>query len=719
MSSSDDDSANLEEAEEALLDRSSSSDSDDDDDDASGAPLFSSSAPPPPPPLRERRGDATTLRSPLDYSPTTTLSSGGSRGGDGGSVGSRGYNLETDVDDTYSTHDLKIVFALWNAMVGAGSVLVFPWAMSQSGVLLGAIISPTFGFICCVFSASRLVEHSVNANSRERKGNWVGNSRGRVRSAPTDYSDVVGEWFGKKWKRWARIGIVLLMVQSVVVYDMILSDVMFGLVSGGYSDWRERYDKAGERNKKSLRGGGGRDDDDGTNSSSGNSSDGGVNGTMAVSKDPLFRMYDDISDGSGNGTIYATSPPLAPGAPPPPFAPSNSSNNNNNDDDDDDDDHHENNDLHVNCQKTITWRSSLNGDCFTPKTASVMVALLLFVMSTRTSADVFVKLSAFGPAFTTYLVAFVLLQSLVVEKVVAPRHFFPGRGGKAFGGVATLLGACSSAFFVHHAIVPVLKTNKKSKNNMRNLVLAYILAVGTYTCVGIVGNFSSTYVASEAKREKIGLGGPSENFLNAFPTEPNKALFAFTAHVAAALQMFTICPLLLFILRTSVYGLFFGRRAESKTTLGGIAVINAVCLLIGTLCAADKDIDVGGVVSVCGAIFGFVYVFLFPSMIRLEATKAEATGREIVHPPHHRYPLRSRHAVIQEEGDDDDSSEEKREEEEEDEEETTRLERRAPARRGGAVADSAPFWSVHSYQTLFFHGAFVAFGFSILITNVF
>jgi hypothetical protein len=26
--------------------------------------------------------------------------------------------------------------------------------------------------------------------------------------------------------------------------------------------------------------------------------------------------------------------------------------------------------------------------------------------------------------------------------------------------------------------------------------------------------------------------------------------------------------------------------------------------------------------------------------------------------------------------------------------------------------------SAHSYQTLFFHGAFVAFGFSILVSNV-
>jgi hypothetical protein len=519
---------------------------------------------------------------------------------------------------------------------------------------------------------------------------------------------VVGEWFGKKWKRAARVGIVLLMMQSVVVYDMILSDVMFGLVSGGYSDWREQYDKEWEKKKKNVRGGGD------ANSSSRNSSDaggGGVNGTATALEDALFLMYDDANDSGGNGTIYAT-PPLPAAAPPSPFAPSSSSK------DDDDNDHHENNDLHINCQKTITWRSSLNGDCFTPKTASVIVALMLFGMSTRTSADVFVKLSAFGPAFTTYLVAFVLLQSLVVENVVAPRHFFPSRGGKAaFRGVATLLGACSSAFFVHHAVVPVLKTNKKSKNNMRNLVFAYILAVGTYMCVGIVGNFSSTYVASEAKREKIGLQGPSENFLNAFPTEPNKALFAFTAHVAAALQMFTICPLLLFILRTSVYGLFFGRRAESKTTLGGIAVINAVCLFIGTLCAADKNIDVGGVVSVCGACFGFVYVFLLPSMIRLEATKDEAIGREAVQPPHHRYPLRSRRAVIEEE----------EEEDADNEESAPPLERRrtrGAARRGkrgkksGAAKTSSSFLSAHSYQTLFFHGAFVAFGFSILVSNV-
>ena len=162
---------------------------------------------------------------------------------------------------------------------------------------------------------------------------------------------------------------------------MILSDVMFGLVSGGYSDWREQYDKEWERKKKNVRGGGD------ANSSSRNSSDaggGGVNGTATALEDALFLMYDDANNSGGNGTIYAT-PPLPAAAPPSPFAPSSSSK------DDADDDHHENNDLHINCQKTITWRSSLNGDCFTPKTASVIVALMLFAMSTRTSADVFVN----------------------------------------------------------------------------------------------------------------------------------------------------------------------------------------------------------------------------------------------------------------------------------------------------------------------------------------
>jgi len=113
-------------------------------------------------------------------------------------------------------------------------------------------------------------------------------------------------------------------------------------------------------------------------------------------------------------------------------------------------------------------------------------------------------------------------------------------------------------------------------------------------------------------------------------------------------------------------------------------------------------------------------------MIRLEATKDEAIGREAVQPPHHRYPLRSRHAVIQEEeeeGDDDDDDEDA-----DNEESAPPLERRRTrfARRGkrgkglGAAktSSSSSFLSAHSYQTLFFHGAFVAFGFSILVSNV-
>ena len=51
----------------------------------------------------------------------------------------------------------------------------------------------------------------------------------------------------------------------------------------------------------------------------------------------------------------------------------------------------------------------------TPKTASVMVVYFCHVAVQERLC----KLSAFGPAFTTYLVTFVLLQSLVVESVVA------------------------------------------------------------------------------------------------------------------------------------------------------------------------------------------------------------------------------------------------------------------------------------------------------------
>ena len=565
-----------------------------------------------------------------------------------------GYNIEQDVTDV-SRHDLKVVFALWNAMVGAGSVVVFPWAMSKSGVLLGAIIAPMFGFICCVFSAQRLVEHTDRRKCK-------------------DYSDVVGVWFGESAKLICRGGIVLLMVQTVIVYDMILSDVVFGLVSGGYADWRERH--VGARAKERIRGSD-YDDDSGTN-------------TTLLSSTSFYGGDDD--DDNTTATKNNTD---------------STANDNNNS---------TSNKMHTSCKQAITWESSLNGDCFTPKTASVIVGLLLFILATRTSADVFVKLSAFGPMFTAYLVAFVVLQSLVVEKAVAPSHFYPPRGGgAAFKGVSTLLGACSSAFFVHHAIVPVLKTNKKSKNNNRNLVFAYILAVATYTCVGIVGNFSSTYIDSESKRMKNGLQGPSENFLNAFPTQPNQALFAFTAHIAAAMQMFTICPLLLFILQTSVHGLVFGRRAETKTTLSGIAIVNFSCLLVGTLCAANKKIDVGGVVSVCGAVFGFIFVFLLPSLIRLQATRKLSTSTVVVPQTSSRYALRSQTRATPENSNARNNNDNEEEEEEEEEEERGNQRRN----RNRNTTDNLKFWKGHDFKTLFFHFIFVAFGFSIALSNVF
>ena len=52
-------------------------------------------------------------------------------------------------------------------------------------------------------------------------------------------------------------------------------------------------------------------------------------------------------------------------------------------------------------------------------------------------------------------------QSLVLEDAAMPKHILPPP--PIFLGMMTLFGACSSAFFVHHAVVPILKTNQNAK----------------------------------------------------------------------------------------------------------------------------------------------------------------------------------------------------------------------------------------------------------------
>ena len=93
--------------------------------------------------------------------------------------------------------------------------------------------------------------------------------------------------------------------------------------------------------------------------------------------------------------------------------------------------------------------------------------------STR-KLDVFVSMSVLGPFFMTYLICFIIFQSVVATPPEAPIE--PHAGPRHLQEDAGVLTTC---LFSHHAVIPVCRATV-SKNNVRNLFIA-CLTLLSYT----------------------------------------------------------------------------------------------------------------------------------------------------------------------------------------------------------------------------------------------
>ncbi|OUS42519.1 amino acid transporter protein [Ostreococcus tauri] len=121
--------------------------------------------------------------------------------------------------------DVRTTLALWNCMVGS-SVLAAPWAFTESGLALGAALAVFIGTMMAYTSTLVL--------------------RYGVRGGHDDISAMCGAHLG----RWARVGgnvaMALMLAQTVVVFDMMLSTSVYGIVKGFAGLRRERTAALGD-----------------------------------------------------------------------------------------------------------------------------------------------------------------------------------------------------------------------------------------------------------------------------------------------------------------------------------------------------------------------------------------------------------------------------------------------------------------------------------------
>lgn len=397
--------------------------------------------------------------------------------------------------------DARSIFALWNAMVGA-SALATPWAFTESGLVLGSALAIFMG-VMMAYTSSLVIRYGA------RRGH-------------EDLASVAGARLGgASAARLCNVFMAAMMLQSVVVYCMMMSTSVYGVVKG-LADLASHH---------------------------------------ASARDSALES--------------------APGW--------------------------------AACTNTV--RDAFR--CWTPFTAILITAGILLGLGSFKSVEIFVGLSVLGPFFMTYLIFFMVFKSVVAEKPVLPIAPFA-----VWATAKKTAGVLSNCLFSHHAVIPVCRSNSKSKRNLRNLLIAYALTLVSYLLPAIAGNFSAEYVA--VRRGENG-SSKAANFLRVFPPSD---YFTLSAHAAVTVQFITTVPLLLFILRTQVVSLL--PRVPVKAEWICNLAVNVFAISVGCFCAAHPAIDIGIVLSKSGGLFGFIFAFAFPVAVHLTSSARSALG-DVIH----------------------------------------------------------------------------------------
>lgn len=168
---------------------------------------------------------------------------------------------------------------------------------------------------------------------------------------------------------------------------------------------------------------------------------------------------------------------------------------------------------------------------------------------------------------------------------------------------AHLLGILSLSFFIHNAIASILKNQKSTKSYRRTsceVFIAFFLAALTYGIPGVMGLIAFRY-DNEV----------NQNFLNQFP---NNDVLATIARFAIMLQLLSIFPLLIFIIRVQFFGFLLQKQYPGFVH---VLILSTICCLITMLFAMFFP-NVGTVLQYCGAICGLVYLYILPIFLHVK-----------------------------------------------------------------------------------------------------
>uniref|UniRef100_A0AAF5DRN0 Nudix hydrolase domain-containing protein n=1 Tax=Strongyloides stercoralis TaxID=6248 RepID=A0AAF5DRN0_STRER len=235
-------------------------------------------------------------------------------------------------------------------------------------------------------------------------------------------------------------------------------------------------------------------------------------------------------------------------------------------------------------------------------TVPIILFFFVFPLMNFKSPTFFTKFNMLGTISVMYLITFTIMKAVECGINV---DFFNKNSPNYLPlwrlRFPALTGTLALSYFIHNAVLTILRNQKNPQNNARDLSIGYSLSALCYLIIGTM-----FYIAFPTYRNCI-----SDNFLNNFGTGD---VMSATARLFLLFQMITVLPLLMYFIRSQFYYVVSGITDPSTKQ---IVTLN-ICVLLLAVSTAIFYPHVGSILRYIGAISGLVYVFALPCAIHLK-----------------------------------------------------------------------------------------------------
>jgi len=185
-----------------------------------------------------------------------------------------------------------------------------------------------------------------------------------------------------------------------------------------------------------------------------------------------------------------------------------------------------------------------------------------------------------------------------------------------------VLGIFSLSFFIQNCVLTIMRASAKPVQNQRNLRIAFVLVLATYSGMGLLANLCPPLGDMEALTGKL-----AANSFLALPQPASMGGMLLAARIAVIVQATTVYPVLLYVVRAQFFTAFIYRKPYPGCV--PVLLLNvALCGVTAFVTAADVNIK--DVLRFTGAFASLVCVYVIPALVQWRQSTAAGYVRLLI-----------------------------------------------------------------------------------------